>query len=321
MPKIGYHASHEQFAPRDLLEWVQAAEQAGFALAMCSDHFHPWSERRGGPGFAWSWLGAALQATSLPFGVVTTPGYRYHPAVLAQAAATLTEMYPGRFWVALGSGEALNEHVVGGEWPAKHERNARLEECAEVMRSLWEGETVTRRGDVDVKQARLYTRSAWPPPIIGPALTPATAEWLGGWADGLITVNKPDQEHRQVIEAFRRGGGEGKPVYLQVHLSWAENEEEALQIAYEEWRTVIFPSTVLSQLRTPAEFDAAATFVAPEDLRGHVRTSADLERHVEWLREDVDLGVSAIYLHNVGPNQRAFIDAFGAHVLPSLTNV
>jgi coenzyme F420-dependent glucose-6-phosphate dehydrogenase len=160
---IGYHASHEQFSPRELLACVQLAEEAGFQAAMCSDHFYPWSERQGQAGFAWSWLGAAMQVTSLPFGVVTVPGsWRYHPAILAQAAATLAEMFPGRFWLAPGSGERLNEHITGEHWPPKRERNARLKEAVEIMRALWKGETVTHRGLLRIEEAKLYTRPETP---------------------------------------------------------------------------------------------------------------------------------------------------------------
>ena len=157
MPLIGFHASHEQIDPRSLLAAVQAAEAAGFQAAMCSDHFSPWSARQGESGFAWSWLGAALQATSLSFGVVNAPGQRYHPAIIAQAAATLAQMFPDRFWVALGSGEAMNEHITGERWPVKSVRNARLGECVDIMRALFAGETVSHQGLVQVDRARLWT--------------------------------------------------------------------------------------------------------------------------------------------------------------------
>lgn len=191
MAKFGYHASHEQFKPSALLDYAQAAEKAGFNAGLSSDHFYPWSERQGESGFAWSWLGAALQATSLSFGVVCAPGQRYHPAIIAQAAATLAEMFPNRFWVALGSGQALNEQITGEGWPPKDERNERLIECVDIIRALWAGETVTHYGLVEVEDAKLYTRSEVPPRIIGAAITPKTAEWVGGWADGLITISHP----------------------------------------------------------------------------------------------------------------------------------
>lgn len=316
--KIGYHASHEQFAPSDLLEWVALAEQAGFTAAMSSDHFQPWSASQGHSGFAWSWLGAALQATRMPFGIITVPGWRYHPAVLAQAAATLTEMYPERFWMALGSGEAVNERMTGLPWPEKAERNARLRECADIIRALFAGETVTHRGRVTVIEAKLYTRPTRPPKLLGAAVSVPTAEWVGGWADGLLTVSAAPDMLRQVVDAFRRGGGEGKPLYLQVGLSWGASEDEALHQAYEQWRSNVIGGDVNWELWTPQQFDLATRFVRPEDMRESVLVSADLQRHVGWLAEYVDMGFTELHLHHVGTNQPAFIEAFGAHVLPAL---
>jgi coenzyme F420-dependent glucose-6-phosphate dehydrogenase len=318
MALIGYHASHEQFSPSDLLEYASLAEQAGFQAAMCSDHFHPWSERQAESGFAWSWLGAALATTDLSFGVVNAPGQRYHPAIIAQASATLGAMFPGRFWLALGSGQALNELITGETWPTKEERNARLKECVDVIRALHAGETVTHRGRVIVEEAKLYTRPEKPPLIVGAAITPETARWVGGWADALITVSKEIGEMEQVVEAFREGGGDGKPMFLQVQLSWAADEDQARDAAFDQWRMNIFDSPVLTTLRTPAAFDAAAAFVHPGDLDGHIRISAETDRHIEWLSQDIELGFERLYLHNVGPNQAAFIRAFGEKVLPAL---
>ena len=321
MATIGFHASHEQFAPSTLLDLVRAAERAGFGAAMSSDHFLPWSDAQGQSGHAWSWLGAALQATSFPVGVITVPGYRYHPAIVAQAVATLAEMFAGRFWLAVGSGERLNEHVTGERWPAKAERNARLQECADVMRALWAGETVTHRGRVTVEEATLYTRPAVPPRIIGAAITAETARWLGGWADGLLTVSQPAPRLRAVVEAFREGGGEGKPMLLQVKVAYAGSEAEARRGAHEQWRSLVFDSALLAELRTPAEFEAAGRFVRPEDLDAGIRISLDLERHAAWLREDLALGFEQVYVHNVHRDQRRFIEDFGAKVLPGLARV
>ncbi|MFG1945537.1 TIGR03885 family FMN-dependent LLM class oxidoreductase [Nonomuraea sp. NPDC048826] len=319
MVTLGFHASHEQLAPSALLEAVCRAEEAGFAAAMCSDHFAPWSHAQGHSGYAWSWLGAALARTSLPFGVVSAPGQRYHPAVAAQKAATLREMFPGRFWMALGSGEALNEHITGDRWPAKAERNARLLECVDVMRALFAGECVSHDGLVRVDRARLYTLPESPPPLIGAAVTAETAKWAGSWADGLITVNQDVSRLRQVIQAFREGGGEGKPIYLQVHLSWAEDEDTALRIAHEQWRTGMFGGEVAWNLETPSAFEQAAVAVRPEDMRASVLVSADLERQAGWLAELAGLGFDGLYLHHVGQEQHAFIDAFGEKVLPQLS--
>ncbi len=316
MAAIGYHASHEQYRPSSLLSYVQAAEAAGFACAMCSDHFAPWSDAQGQSGFAWSWLGAALQATRLAFGVVNAPGQRYHPAIVAQAAATLSEMYPDRFWLAVGSGQNLNEHITGERWPTKEERNERLLEAAEVMRALWKGEEVTHYGHFVVEQAKLYTRPLTPPKLFGAAITPETAEWVGSWADGLITIGKPIEELQEVVDAYRSGGGEGKPMLLQVQLSYAPSDEEAREAAFEQWRTNIFDSPVLADLRTPAAFDAAAEFVRPDDMQGPVRISADTEQHVDWLLQELELGFSEVYLHNVHRSQEAFVRDFGERVLP-----
>ena len=318
MPRIGWHASHEQIAPSRLLAGARRAQDAGFAFAMSSDHFAPWSERQGESGFAWSWLGAAMATTDLPFRVVSAPGQRYHPTILAQAAATLAEMFPGRLSVCLGSGEALNEHVTGDPWPPKPVRNARLGECAEVMRALLAGEEVTHHGLVTVDRARLWSRPAQAPPLLGAAVSPETARWVAGWADGIATVNQPRERLERVVEAFREGGGEGKPMLLQLHLSWAPTEEEALRIAHDQWRTNVFAPPVCWDLETVEHFDEAARHVRPDDVRGVVQVSSDLALHAEGIREAAALGFDEIALHHVGTDQDPFIDAFGGHVLPEL---
>jgi probable non-F420 flavinoid oxidoreductase len=318
MPRIGIHASHEQIAPSRLLASVRHAEAAGFDAAMCSDHFSPWSERQGESGFAWSWLGAALEATDLSLGCVNAPGQRYHPAIIAQATATLAEMYPGRFWVALGTGEASNEHITGAPWPDKATRNARLRECVDVMRALLAGEVVDHAGLVTVDRARLWTLPAEPPKFIAAAVSAETAGWAGDWADGLVTINQPREQLERVLAAFREGGGEGKPVFLQVHLSWAPDEQRALDIAHHQWRTNLFQPPIPWDLHTVEAFDEAARFVRPEDVRSGVLVSADLEQHTAWLQEFGELGFEAIYLHHVGQELEPFIDAFGERVLPAL---
>ena len=312
---IGFHASHEQFTPDRLLRLVQAAERAGFDAAMCSDHWAPFSESQGQSGFAWSWLGAALASTSMPFGVVNAPGQRYHPAIIAQAAATLEVMFPGRFWLALGSGQLINEHITGARWPAKAERNERLRECADAIRRLWAGETVTHHGHVTVSEARLWTRPARPPLLVGAAVTPPTAAWVAQWADALITVSQPDEQLQQVVDAFRAGGGAGKPMYLQVHLAYAPSEEEARAAAFDQWRANALGSSVSTELRHPSQLSDAARYVRPEDIGEAVRISSDLDRHAEWIRRDFERGFDEIYLHEVGPEQERFIEAFGRSVL------
>jgi probable non-F420 flavinoid oxidoreductase len=318
MPLIGLHCSQEQITPSRLLAYVREAEAAGFGAGMSSDHFSPWSERQGESGFAWSFLGAALQATSLPFGVVNAPGQRYHPAIIAQAAATLAELFPGRLWVALGTGEASNEHITGDRWPTKSKRNARLRECVDVMRALFAGEVVDHEGLVRVDRARLWTLPTEAPMLIGAAVSAETARWCGGWADGLVTINQPRETLEWLIAAFREGGGHGRPLYLQVHLSWAGTEEEALQIAHDQWRTNVFGPPLSWDLETVDQFDMAASHVRPEDVRQGVLVSADLAQHVAWLHEFAELGFEQIYLHHVGQDLRPFIDAFAERVLPEL---
>ena len=270
---LGFHASHEQFKPSELIKLVQRAEQAGFDAALSSDHYYPWSEQQGESGYAWSWLGAAMQATQLGFGIVNAPVQRYSPAIIAQAVATLCEMYPGRFWIATGSGQYLNEHINGEKWPDKPTRNQRLRECVDLMRALWRGESVTHQGLVNVQEAKLYTLPDYIPTVIGAALSEATAEWLGGWADGLITTSRPPEELKKVIESFWKGGGEGKPIYLKVQLSYDTTYQKALKGAYEQWKNNILPPTLLADIRMPEGFDAAGTLAKPDDLPASVRVS------------------------------------------------
>ena len=288
MSVVGYHASHEQHPPSRLLECAVRAEGAGFTAVSSSDHFTPWSGRQGESGFAWSWLGAAMHATSVPFGVVNAPGQRYHPAIIAQAAATLAQMFPGRLSVALGSGEASDEHITGGGWPPKPERNARLLACVEVIRALLRGEEVSADGPVTVDRARLWTL-----PVEAPAL----------------------------IGAFRDGGGGDKPVRVQVKVAWAPTEDEALAGAHDQWRTNVFDSVLMADLETVAQFEAAAVHVQPDDVRASVLVSSDPKQHAAWLHEVLDLGVDDLFVHQVPREQERFIDVFGADVLPDVTGV
>ncbi|HSX91969.1 MAG TPA: TIGR03885 family FMN-dependent LLM class oxidoreductase [Hydrogenophaga sp.] len=319
--RIGFHASHEQFAPGELLRCARLAEQAGYAALSCSDHFHPWSAQQGQSGHAWCWLGAALASTALSAGVVTCPFGRYHPAVVAQACATLAAMFPGRFWVAAGSGEALNEHITGRFWPSKAGRQQMLQESVEVMRALWRGEEVDHDGAVRVDRARLYTLPERPPPVFAAALTPQTARWAGGWADGLIMVSGPRDHMRATIEAFHEGAGAARPVYVQAKIAWAPppgGERAAREMAFEQWRTNVLDSQAAAELATPAAFEARAASVRPQDMDRAVRISADLGRHAAWLAEDFELGAERVFIHNVGTNQQEALAAFAAQVLPRI---
>lgn len=315
---IGFHCSHEQHSPSALLRYATLAAQAGFAHAMCSDHFAPWSARQGHSGNAWSWLGAALQATPMTFGTVCAPGQRYHPAIVAQAAATLAEMYPDRLWLALGSGEALNEAITGQPWPAKRDRNARLRESAELMRALWAGETVDMRGHVTARNTRLWVKPPRPPLLLGAAISAETARFVGEWADALITVAGPRDEMRKVVDAFRETGG-AKPMFLQVTVSFARNDRESLEAAMDQWRQGVVGPQKLADLTSPEEFDRESADARADDVAEKVRISADVERHLGWLQSDIEMGFSRLYVHNVARNHLdRFIDAWAQRVLPAV---
>jgi probable non-F420 flavinoid oxidoreductase len=318
MALIGYQASHEQFAPSELLTWSILAEKCGFQAINSSDHFFPWSKRQGQSGFSFAWIGAALQATSIPVGMVCTPGYRYHPAVVAQAISTYGEMFPGRFWIALGSGEALNERMTGIKWPVKDERNARMKECADIIKKLLSGETVSHYGYTITEEAKLYTLAQQKPLVIGAAVTKDTASWLGSWADGMITISQPYAEMQKVVKAFRDGGGKGKPIYLKVQLSFDKTLHDAEDGAFDQWRTNIFSGTVLGDLSRVEQFDALGEQVQPNQVTKMVRISEDVQAHVDWIKQDLSLGFERIILHNVNRNQEYFIREFGEKVLPKL---
>lgn len=315
---IGYQASHEQFRPSELLKWAVMAAENGFEAINSSDHFFPWSARQGQSGFSFAWIGAALQATNVPVGMVCTPGYRYHPAIVAQAIATFGEMYPNRFWIALGSGEALNESILGIKWPKKPERNERLKECAEVIKRLLDGETVTHQGFTTTEEAKLYTMPTVRPLVVGAAVTRETAGWLGSWADGMITINQPYAELKEVVKAFRDNGGKGKPIFLKVQLSFDKTMADAEHNAFDQWRTNIFHGTVLGDLSKVEQFDALGEQVQPSQIGKMVRISNEPSEHIEWLMQDMELGFERIILHNVGRNQEYFIKEFADKVLPNL---
>lgn len=314
---LGFHASHEQIPPSQLLNDVVAAEAAGFDGAMCSDHLAPWGVRQGESGFALSWLGAALARTQFSIGFVNAPGQRYHPAIIAQAYATLEEMFPGRFWAALGSGEAMNEHVTGEPWPPKHERNERLAESVSVIRRLLRGEEVDHDGLVRVHKARLWTLPEQPPPLYATAVSAETAGWAASWADGLATVSQQPDLLREVVSAYRSAGGEG-PLILQVHLSWAETDAEALAIARDQWRNGVVAAPATWNIEQPEHFDAAAGEPEDHELRDALFISPDLDELAERIAEVARIGFDRLYLHHVGQEQAPFLEAARTRLLPRL---
>ena len=326
MTKIGYAAMLEQFHPNDLLDWAEQAEAAGFdAGFQVSEHFHPWTPQQGQSAFAWSFMGALGQRTKLPFGTaVTCPGFRYHPAVIAHAAATLGAMYPGRFWLGLGAGEALNEHVIGGEWPEVGVRSSMMFEAIEVINKLFSGKVVKHDGEYfTLESAKLYTRPEQPVPIYVATAGPVNAKRTGKFADGIITVGAADEKIGMLWDKFREGAKEaGKDAetmktQLQIHVSWAETQEEAEKNALTEWPNggMPFPK---QDIKNPEDFENMAKMVRIENFANRMLISPDLEAHTAQIQKFVDMGFDEIYLHNVGRDQAAFIDTFGKKVLPNL---
>ncbi|MEV4688826.1 TIGR03885 family FMN-dependent LLM class oxidoreductase [Microbacterium sp. LWH3-1.2] len=303
---LGYHASHEQLPPSRLLAAVQEAERSGFDGAMCSDHFAPWGLAQGESAHAWSWLGAAMATTDFPMGVVTAPGQRYHPAISTQAMATLGEMFPGRFWCALGSGEALNEHVTGDAWPPKPLREERLLEVVDIIRRLHAGERVDHDGLVRVHDARLWSRPDDPPRLRAAAASVPTAAWAASWADGLITVGHDADEIRAIITAYRDAGGDG-PCAVQVHVSLAESHGEARRAAADQWRQVTVPAELMWDLMQPEDFDRLADPAHVDALEHGVLISADEEEAAERLAAVVAAGADELYLHGIGKDQADFL--------------
>ena len=317
MAAIGYTLSSEEHGPRTLVEHAVRAEQVGFDFAGISDHFHPWTDKQGESPFVWGVLGAISQATErLPLITgVTCPTTRIHPAIVAHAAATAAALLPGRFSFGVGSGENLNEHVLGDRWPAVPVRQARLEEAIEVIRLLWQGGLRSHRGEhYTVENARLYSLPEEPPPILVAVAGEQSVDIAARAGDGLIGT-APVAES---VERFRRGGGEGKPTYGQLHVCWAESEEEARRIAHEQWPNAAIGGGSFLELPLPAHFEEVAEVIGEEEVAESVVCGPDPERHVAAIREYVDAGYDHVYVHQVGPEQEGFFGFYEREVLPQL---
>jgi coenzyme F420-dependent glucose-6-phosphate dehydrogenase len=324
-PQIGYAAMLEQFGPRQAVEYCVAAEEAGFCGVMAADHVQPWVPQQGQASYVWAVMAAVAEHTRGDIGPgVTCPSFRQHPAMIAQAAATMAVLAPGRFWLGLGSGEALNEHIVAAYWPDIRERGERLFEAIELIRKLFTGQDVRHEGPYyRMETLRLWTLPETPPPIYVATAGPLTAERTGRVCDGLITVGAPEERIELIFERFAKGAREaGKdpttmPKILQLHLSWAETDEEALRNAMVEWPNggMKFPK---QDIRSPYDFAQIATLVRPPDFQGRLLISSDLDLHRRHIQGFLDLGFDKIYLHNVGRNQSQWIAAFGREVLPKL---
>ena len=316
MPELGYSLSCEEHAPNDLVGFAKSAEAAGFGFALVSDHFHPWIDAQGNSPFVWSVIGGVAQATErLRLGTgVTCPLIRIHPAIIAQAAATSAAMMPGRFFLGVGTGENLNEHVLGGKWPAPDQRLEMLEEAVEVIRLLWQGGYQTHRGKhYTVERARIYTLPEQLPEICVAAAQPNAAELAGRIGDGFIGV-APEEE---LIEKFEQAGGDGKPRYGHLTVCWAEDEEQAKQTAHQNWPNAGLEGPLNQELATPADFEAVAEMVEPDDLE-MLPLGPDPDRYLDAIREFDDAGYSHVYIHQIGPNQDGFLEFARRELLPRL---
>jgi G6PDH family F420-dependent oxidoreductase len=315
--KIGYFLSCEEFGPAELLAQARSAEEAGFHGLWISDHFHPWNDEQGHSPFVWSVIGGLSQVTSrMPITTaVTCPTVRIHPAVLAQATATTTAMLPGRFGFGVGSGEALNEQVLGDDWPEADVRLEMLEEAIDLIRRLWEGSDVTHRGrHYTAVNARIYTLPEELPPIVVAAAGRKSTELAGRVGDGLIGTS-PD---RHQIRRFEEAGGGEKPRYAQVHVCWAETEEAAKRTAHEWWPNTSLPGELGVELPLPRHFEQAAEMLTEDDVASKVTCGPDPERHLDAIREYVDAGFDHVYVHQIGPDQEGFLRFYQDRVLPKL---
>jgi coenzyme F420-dependent glucose-6-phosphate dehydrogenase len=315
--ELGYALSSEEHGPSVLVENARRAEEAGFEFAMISDHFHPWTDAQGQSPFVWAVIGGIAGATErLRLGTgVTCPTIRTHPAIIAHAAATAAVMMDGRFMLGLGSGENLNEHVVGEGWPAPDERLERLEEAIEIMRLLWEGGYQTRRGDFyDLEQARLYTLPDEPPPIAIAAANPNAAKLAGRLGDAFVST-APDDE---LIGKFEEAGGGGKPKYGQITMCWADSEEDGRKTALEIWPNAAIGGDLGWELPLPRHFEQASENVTEEDIGEAIPCGPDVDRYVEDVREYEQAGYTHIYFHQIGRDQEGFFRFFEHELRPKL---
>jgi G6PDH family F420-dependent oxidoreductase len=317
MRDIGYALSSEEHPPNDLVRYAQRAEQAGFAFALISDHYHPWIDRQGHSPFVWSVIGGIAHATQrLVLGTgVTCPTMRIHPAIIAQASATAAAMMPGRFFLGVGTGENLNEHIFGDRWPPHAVRLEMLEEAVEIIRLLWEGGMQTYHGvHYVVENARIYTLPDQLPPILVAASGPYAAEAAGTIGDGLITT-APEAD---LVQRFEASGGAGKPRYGQLTVCWAQDEATARRLAFEYWPTAAVRGELTQQLPTPAHFKQAAKMVDAEDVAQAIICGPDPERHLAGIKEFEQAGFDHVYIHQIGPEQEGFFRFYERDVLPKL---
>lgn len=317
MTEIGHKLICEEHGPNDLVEYATLADQSAFEYAMISDHYHPWTSTQGESPFVWNVIGAIAQATDdLRLGTaITCPIIRYHPALIAQAAATAGVQLPGRFFLGVGTGEKLSEHILGDRWPEHEVRLDMLREAVDIIRTLWTGETTSYHGEYyTVENAQIYTLPDELPPIRVAADGPKAARTAGEIGDGLVGV-APDEE---LIETFEAGGGEDEPRYAELDICYAEDKQEAIETAYEIWPQAALPGELMWILPTPAHFEQATAAVSKDDIAELVVCGSDPDEHIEAIQEYIDAGFDHVTIHQIGPNQAEFMEFYEDEVLPAI---
>jgi coenzyme F420-dependent glucose-6-phosphate dehydrogenase len=315
----GYTCSSEEFPASQLVELAVAAEQAGFEFVTVSDHFHPWTQTQGHSPFAFTTIGGiAVRTESVRIGTgVTCPTIRYHPAIVAHAAATCAEMSGGRFFLGVGSGEALNEHIIGERWPAIEVRLEMLAEAVSVIRQLWTGETTDHHGDYyTVENARLFDPPATPPEIIWAAGGERSAALAAEHGDGLWSTS-PSKE---TVDAYRSAGGQGE-VIGQLTVCWNEDEAKAKEIALRQWPNAGLGGQLSQELPTWSEFEAAAELVTPDKIASEIVCGNDVQHVVDAAREYADAGFTMLHLHQVGPDQQGFLSWWDGELSEALSSL
>ena len=317
MTEVGYSLSSEEHKPNELVTHAQLAEQAGFKFVIISDHFHPWTSQQGESSFVWSVLGGIAHATKhITAGTgVTCPILRFHPALTAQAAATMADMMPGRFFLGLGTGEYLNEHIYGHPWPDYMTRREMLIEAVHIIRELWMGEEYSYNGlYYSVKDARLYTLPKQLPPLYIAASGPDSATLAAEIADGLISTTSGDK----VTSAFNGSGGSGKPCFGQIKLCWAKTEEEARKVMKKWWPVSALSGRLHVDMPTPKHFEDAVKLMDEPEIPEDSILGPKLDPYMQAIRTMQENGFSHVYLHQVGPDQEGFLDFFKNKLLPAL---
>jgi coenzyme F420-dependent glucose-6-phosphate dehydrogenase len=315
--ELGYKLASEEQGPNELVRYAGLAEEHGFGFALISDHFHPWIDRQGQSPFVWSVIGAIAQTTKrLRLGTaVTCPTVRVHPAIVAQASATAAAMMPGRFFLGVGTGENLNEHVVGQGWPETAVRQARLIEAIRIIRLLWEGGMQSFHGAYyTVENARLYTLPPKAPPLMVAVGGSKSLEIAASLGDGMIGT----ETDKKLVKGFKKAAGTRRPCYGELTVCWAKDEDKARQTARERWPIQAMSSALAWELPLPAHFEAAAELVTDETIGESMACGPDPKDHLEALQEYADAGFDHVCVHQVGPDQEGFMQFYRKEIFLKL---